>query len=764
MKIIAQKIYLTMSQMVECGFKAKTIIDAKSLGSKCWEIINDPDDKRKLLIGFDGLTPDRRRLVELRFGNPWDYMATQPILDMVVNDWRANEYYRAYRYASVEGEMKMLPIDRVNQYTRAASWLQVINGIGSDNYRIKRELKISVEQFKANVTKLVALEKERGKLEGYAGLDVLAGNFPSSHQRLWATAKEYKTEGFDYLIDARFGNKFSAKLGKVAATDIPITPLQGGITPSLAVSETAIAQKSGVKGGGFDKEVYDMQMAVIRYCCGLHNNLDAAQVKRSVDIVFEQKGWKTVGRAVIARFIKENRELLTPGRHGKRNWMNSVAMQVKRKAPKSPMLFWTLDGWTVELMYRERTKEGWAYNRLVAVIVIDPFNKYPIGYAIGERETPELIKEAMRNAIQHSYELFGKPYHPIQLQSDNYQIKNLTPFYQATTQIFTPAAVGNSKAKTIEPYFMYLNKQYCQMSRNWTGYNVDASKEKQVNREFVNMIKNQFPDRAGVESQIKEIIKQERLKKIGAVKEGWANLPETDRRELPVTDWLYIMGEVIGDRTNKVTGAGLIKEIDGVKYYYDSFDPEWRANMHLDWTIYGEYLDLRKVLAVSADGKKKFVLEQKRELPMDLHSSTPEDHAYRARITQFNKTRVKEITEQYAHDAEVVEGVVHDLGIMSPEQEFGIKLMLTHKGQQKEGIQDAKRLGTNHPGLATTPPKNRMGVATPMEIGSGRNIPLTPLEGGIAQQTEDLAELEAWQEKKLQFLTAGVDLSVYGED
>ncbi|HHT9079692.1 TPA: hypothetical protein ACT5CJ_002484, partial [Flavobacterium psychrophilum] len=72
------------------------------------------------------------------------------------------------------------------------------------------------------------------------------------------------------------------------------------------------------------------------------------------------------------------------------------------------------------------------------------YNKYPIGYAIGSHESPELIKEAMRNAINHTAELFGQRFNPRQLQSDNYQSKTLTPVYEACTKYYTPAKVKNA--------------------------------------------------------------------------------------------------------------------------------------------------------------------------------------------------------------------------------------------------------------------------------------------------------------------------------
>ena len=96
---------------------------------------------------------------------------------------------------------------------------------------------------------------------------------------------------------------------------------------------------------------------------------------------------------------------------------------------------------------------------MTVVVVLDPFNKYPIGYATGYQESPELIKAALRNATNHTAELFGQRLRPVQIQSDNYQIKIMLPTY-GMAEYVTPAEVGNAKAKPIEPYFRRLNHKY----------------------------------------------------------------------------------------------------------------------------------------------------------------------------------------------------------------------------------------------------------------------------------------------------------------
>ena len=86
-----------------------------------------------------------------------------------------------------------------------------------------------------------------------------------------------------------------------------------------------------------------------------------------------------------------------------------------------PMLYWTVDGWDVELVYQKTTinekghKVTTYHNRLNAVMVLDPHTKYIIGYAIDENENPNLIRMALRNALTHTEELFGAMYKPHQL-------------------------------------------------------------------------------------------------------------------------------------------------------------------------------------------------------------------------------------------------------------------------------------------------------------------------------------------------------------
>lgn len=656
MKLIDNTLYLSIQEVVDCGITtANYLSKAKSEGTNAWNFIDDPADKRKVLIGYEDMKPAYQKLVWERFGNPYEMVARKPILDMVVQDSKANEYYKQYRYE----DSKYLPIATVNKYTRAASWLNMLATVMDDKTIIKQQLGLSsVPDFYLHVSSLIKNEIKNADSATYTGICVLPGNFPSTYQRLLDKTKAYKATGYEYLIDARYGNKSAAKIGKTEE--------------------------------GFDPELEAKQIAVIRTLATHHNNLDAGQIHRVAAPIFEKNGWHMVTDRRISQILQGMSAQITPGRRGKKVYNSEVAMQVKRLAPKHPTYYWTLDGWTAELLYQQ---DGKYHHRLDIVVVLDAFNKYPIGYAIGDRESPELIRQAVRNAIEHTSQLFGGYYIPGQMQSDNYQIKKLTPFFQAAAELFTPAAVGNAKAKVVEPYFRYLNHDYCQLLPNWSGHNLDSRKENQVNREMQKMIWKSFPDKKGVAQQLHAIMAKERSLKYEAYMQSWELMPPERRNliEYMGMDWLMVFGQPT-ERRNQITGPGLIKQIQGQRITYNSFEPAFRQNRHLDWLIVADMNDLSKVLAISPDEKLRFVLHKVTEVAMDIQSQDDEQREYRTAISGYNKERTAEIMQMYGDDAALVNEVLHDTPELDKDSEAILKLMPVYNGQQKKQLQGAKKL------------------------------------------------------------------------
>ena len=75
MKLINNILYLEFAELVSCGVSANTISIAKRDNSKCWTFLNDPEDKRKVLIKYEDLKPKYKNMVFAKFGNPYTYIA-----------------------------------------------------------------------------------------------------------------------------------------------------------------------------------------------------------------------------------------------------------------------------------------------------------------------------------------------------------------------------------------------------------------------------------------------------------------------------------------------------------------------------------------------------------------------------------------------------------------------------------------------------------------------------------------------------------------
>jgi len=84
--------------MVACGINELYLRKAKSSGTKCWSFINDPSDRRKVLINYESLKDQYKKMVISKFGNPYEYMAKEPIRKMVKPDFKAEDHFRSYRF------------------------------------------------------------------------------------------------------------------------------------------------------------------------------------------------------------------------------------------------------------------------------------------------------------------------------------------------------------------------------------------------------------------------------------------------------------------------------------------------------------------------------------------------------------------------------------------------------------------------------------------------------------------------------------------
>lgn len=620
---------------------------------------------QEALVLFSSLDRQTKDALTIKFGNPQTEVKKSWFAQHYIADRKAFDFYLAYTYGE---ENKKLDLKYVEQYTYNASVLNTV-------LLMKTNRKAYIKAL--GVTSVDIWQSLSNDVNSFREVE---HNLPPSKDGLRRKVTEYDKKGYISVIS---GKHLTKNAKKVKAKE------------QLALLEKLLRQHQNL------------------------NNEQVADLYNSFSSVFVDFDWKQIDASTVANYRKELGLYIFGGQQGETAFMHQKVMQVKRKGPSLPMLYWTLDGNVIELLYQQKTtnKKGHSvttfHNRLTAVLVLDPFNKYIIGYAIGTEENPQLIKEALRNAVNHTAELFGDRYKAHQLQSDRYQIKNLTPTYEAMSKFYVPAKAHNSKSKVIEPFFDKFNEKHFQakLAPNWSGHNVTAKKENQPNSDFLNKIRHQFPDEAGCRLQIIQAIENDRAEKLSSYKENWLRLPESDRQPLNIMEYLRWFGEHTG-YTNKLQGQGVTPTILGDTRYYDTFDLNFRKYAHNDWLVKYDPEDLRQVLVMNAKSKNgklveevgtlQFLLEEKYIQPMALYDRQDGDAEQLQKIFNHNKALEKHVIQKNIE----TDNVLQELHQRNPNLELLSKLMISDSnGQHKIQKQKSEKVAI--------PPKQKQ--IAPME-------------------------------------------------
>ena len=528
----------------ETGFISRSNYD-RMKANKQLLVLRRSTPGSSALVDFETMRPDIKQKYIQVYGDPRAAIAAKTqksaLETAIVYGNAAYEYFSVkYRY---DNDRK-LPPEKVDEYTLNVRIMDALLKLRDT----RKQWAFGGGNIRINIwERLCQLSNDLLPLKDPNGRAIFPHKLPQNWKSLKRKCEQYEQaravseeEGFRSVIHKAYGNKHAVKV------------------------------------------LNNEQQAVMHKLISHHNNLNSVQIMNEYNKVADLMSWEPVNSPTTVDNYRKKMDLTTmPGCKGVATLRNTRMKQIHRSAPEQALTYWTLDGWTVELLYQKKIKtkekDGKLYmkttytNRKTAVIVLDACKKYPIGYAIGDHETPALIREALRNAVNHTRELFGTRYKPLQLQSDNYQKKVMVPFYQAMTKYYTPAALGNAKSKIIEPYFLSLNRDFCQLQANWSGFGITADTANQPNLEIINYNRSLVPDEATVIGQIEAMIETERAKKIDDYREAWNHMEEARKIPFGTEEYLLLMGETTG-RTNKLTGSGLYIEFMGKRLCFDSFD------------------------------------------------------------------------------------------------------------------------------------------------------------------------------------------------
>ena len=564
---------------------------------------------RTALYAVESLPLKWRTEVYKRYPDLQEQADSREFIDTVEPDGKALSFYQDYKLS----DGRNLPDDKVLEYASNAA---IMNA-----FRRRWEAHVSKRQRSGKRTTLAKEFWSRAA----AALPRLADHFPhslpGSPRRLQMKFAEYVSSGYECFISGKFLN---GNAGKV------LTDEQTGYLATLISNP---------------------------------NNVQDTVVAKFYNAKARMLGWKEITAAAVGVWREKLQLEAAAGRLGVTSFRANKTMQVKRSRPTAPFLMCSLDGWTVELLYQKTRTDKKGHNvttytnRLTIVVVLDPCVDYPMGYAVGDHECPELIKAALRNAAIHSREITGEMLRYNQVQSDRYAIKSMTELYAVLGDKVIPAQAHNAKAKPVEPYFNHLNTTYCQLCPNWSGFGVTTNPKRQPNSEALNKRRHSFPDEAGLRAQIDEMMRLERQQKIGKLMEKLANLKPENR--LPMSREMYLLnfGAETGFK-NVLEGCGLRPTILGMKRDYDCFDLTFRDHASERWTVKYDPDDLHEVLAVSEDGTRRYMLEEKYVQPMALADRKPGDAEQLQRVHDYNKALEAETGRRLADHFEDARRVI----------------------------------------------------------------------------------------------------------
>lgn len=544
---------------------------------------------QEALVDYESMPERFRRKVDAIVKDPYKAVKVNMVEEYIAHSAEASDYFDRYQI----GDDRHLPADKRREYYANAIVMDAIHTLIVNRSAKRRALGGKATRFWEEISQAVQdLDRTR-----------FPHALPANARSLERKYKAYKADGYESLIHKTYivQNKNAAKVSD------------------------------------------DSQVSALGVLISDPRNLDNEQVARIYNTLAVQMQWKKITAATVAVWRDKLDNETYARRHGAVAYRSKKAMQVKRSAPTCPLYYWTMDGWDAELMYRKEENGRTTYhNRLTVVFVLDACCKYPIGYAIGTHETPELIKEALRNAAKHTESLFGQMYRTAQLQSDNYAIKKMMPVYTQMAEKATPAQVKNAKAKIIEPWFKYFNKKYCQLQPNWSGFGVTSRKDLQPNSDFLNKYRKNFPDFEGVCQQIIAFIEAERAEVRDKYVSLFNEMPSENRLPLSYDQYLMLFGATTGNR-NLLQGSGLNITIGGVKRTFDCFDPAFRNHASVRWEVRFDPDDLSRALAVNEDESLRFMLEEKYVQPMALIERKEGDYEQLRRVLDFNKKQEKDI-------------------------------------------------------------------------------------------------------------------------
>jgi len=608
MKLIDNILFIEFAELESCDVSRRTILS--------WDNIKDPTDKRKILIRYDELGCKYQEKIIKKFGDPYTYVHNQIIKQFLRFDTNAQDFFAGYRTNGIS-----LPADYIKQYITAANWLNLLIEVDNNWGRCKKTLCMNSkpELYDAAIR---IFETEVIKL-------------PTTYQTLKRKISDYKEQGYSCIVSKKFGNDNSKKVKDELNTAVLIEM----ISHSAQFDDTFVALK--------------------------YNKFA------------EVAGFKTITPVTVGNYRRDNAAKILGFRAGNSAWYDIAGKSIPQKRPSAPLMLINADDNDLDLYFqvvrinKKNQKIVDYYARPYLYVVIDAYNDYPLGYAVGESPSNNLVKAAMLNAANHIKELTGDHYFWRQIKADHWNLKTLGPYFEQQAH-FTPQAPKNPRGKIIEQSFgkKWHSKLKELYPTNYAGNNVKSKFT--LNRDAIEQNKKSFPLISEAPADVEAFINEMRSlvdQSTGKTKQQqWLQAFEcmqAQEKRLVSTEqhllWLgydHCNSRSAMLQSNTITNKGLTPTINGEEYIFEVPAELYRDTIGMHVHVKYDPYDMSKVLAISEDERTRFVCEQFERVPMALADHTPESRARLNNLLTEKKGHVMANISERDQRQDVIKGAL----------------------------------------------------------------------------------------------------------
>jgi hypothetical protein len=616
----------------ESGLSVNYYRKEKSNDNKRLIFLDHPTDRRYNLVAFDTLSDIHKEKIQLRFGNPYDFVAREPILKMIERNDEAHNYFLQYEY-----DNKKLPFKRVLQYSRATDWLDTLKKINDAKNKPIKEMGLIVPEFYEHIKHLIIAEKKNGASEEYKGTHQLPGDFPFSYRNLTQKLLRYKNEGHKMIIDPMYGNKLAAKV---------------------------------------HDEVSEAQLLTL---IEDQRQLDDVMVCMFYNIWAKENNYKLITAATVGVWRRKKEYLIIMNREGNNAYNEKFIRQVKgvRRSLSSPLALVEHDDNNLDFLFIN--DENTNISKYVAIVVRDSFNDLVLGksYIVSQKPKIEQVYHAYLDAMYYIRHLTGGWHLPFEIKCDLYANKTLPPFYQKIAKVIPPAH-GNKHRGFIEQSFGNKFWKRAQQlvtdpeQMNWSGNNVTA-KFRGVNKELLdkNQQRRNLPFIGNqAELQIENFFhilrnmpdfKREQMDAKSKQQQwlaSWEQLPIEKKR--PITDEQFLLTFGIAHQPKhtscmRITNRGLEPQIKNAQYSYDL--PEaWMYNKLIgaQVEIFYDPFDMSRILFTNHDDIR-YIAHTATLTPRAIQDHYTGSRTFLHAILDEKRDQVKHVGEKAARRKEIAD-------------------------------------------------------------------------------------------------------------